>query len=142
MDQFKRVLLDFWREACRHIEINESAAGMAELLGAHLPLERLIVFRIEPEHSLLATVASAPQGLEGLPGSRELPPAEMKRLLTWVRRGTIVSLNAGTRLPAALESLHLPPGENALIVAPLNGSLGPIGVLVLSAPAKKRFNAQ
>lgn len=142
MDQFKRVLLDFWREACRHIEIHESAAGMADLLGAHLPLEHLIVFRIEPEHSLLATVASAPQSLDGLPGSRELPAADLKKLLAWVRRGAIVSIAAGAKLPIALESLHLPATDSALLLAPLNGSVGPIGVLVLEAPPKRKFNAQ
>ena len=38
MERFRDVLLDVWREACRHIEIAESTAAIAPMLAHHLPL--------------------------------------------------------------------------------------------------------
>jgi hypothetical protein len=48
MDRFREILLAVWREACQHIEIHESASGIAALLAEHIPLERLTVERIDP----------------------------------------------------------------------------------------------
>ena len=44
---FREMLLAVWREACQHIEIHESVAGIAELLAAHVPLAHLAVERID-----------------------------------------------------------------------------------------------
>jgi hypothetical protein len=46
MERFREVLLAVWREACQHIEINESISGIAELLAAHVPLDFMTVERI------------------------------------------------------------------------------------------------
>src|SRR5262245_14155994 len=87
MDRFREILLAVWREACQHIEIHESAAGIASLLSEHIPLARLAVERIEPDHNLVATVAWAPSKPgQSLPPSRECRPADMKKLMAWVRR--------------------------------------------------------
>jgi hypothetical protein len=59
MERFREVLLSVWREACQHIEINESATGIADLLATHVPLDCLLVERIVPEHNLIATVGAA-----------------------------------------------------------------------------------
>jgi hypothetical protein len=44
---FRTVLLEVWQEACRHIEIPESCGTIARLLGRHLPLEFLLVRRLD-----------------------------------------------------------------------------------------------
>src|SRR5690242_1606285 len=115
MDRFKEVLLSVWREACQHIEISESAAGIAELLAAHVPLESLLVERIVPEHNLIATVAVAPRPLAaGMTGSRECSPAEMKKLLAWVKRGEIAAPKDGRdrmKPDPIISLLALPDGE-------------------------------
>ncbi len=40
MERFASLLLDVWREGCRHIEIEESLARVAPLLARRLPLDR------------------------------------------------------------------------------------------------------
>jgi hypothetical protein len=79
MERFREILLAVWREACQHIEINESISGIAELLTAHVPLDFMTVERIVPEHGMIATVAAAPhQPPSGMAASRECTPVEMK----------------------------------------------------------------
>src|SRR6476646_8559692 len=56
VDRFGDVLLDVWREACRHIEIRESIRDIAPLLGKHLPVAALLVRRIDQQHHCLETV--------------------------------------------------------------------------------------
>jgi hypothetical protein len=38
VDRFNRLLLDVWREACRHIEIAEATDLITPLLLRHLPI--------------------------------------------------------------------------------------------------------
>ena len=57
MERFREMLLDVWREACRHIEINESATTLAALLAQHLPLSYLLVRRFDSSTQSLSTVA-------------------------------------------------------------------------------------
>src|SRR5687768_11243752 len=79
LERYQKMLLAVWREACQHIEIHESLAGIARLLGESMPLAQLAVERIEPEHHWIATVAVAPSGhLSGEAASRECTAAQMK----------------------------------------------------------------
>ena len=66
LERFGNVLLDIWREACQHIEIQESTANIAELLARELPLAALLVRRFDPPHLAIDTVGI------GEPGRREL----------------------------------------------------------------------
>jgi hypothetical protein len=43
MGRFDAVLLDVWRECCRHIDIEESLATGAGLLAERLPFEWLLI---------------------------------------------------------------------------------------------------
>src|SRR5262245_28716136 len=91
MQRFHSVLLSAWREAARHIEISESASNLAALLADHLPLDFLLVRRIEPAHRTLETIAV------GSPSHRTLPltktaisPGQLRRMLAWGREGTVL----------------------------------------------------
>jgi transcriptional regulator with GAF, ATPase, and Fis domain len=142
MERFREVLLAVWREACQHIEIHESVAGIADLLADHLPLEVLAVERIVPDHGLIATVATAPRVASAeLPASRECGPADMKKLMAWVRRGEISAPGAAKR-DAALNLLALPSGDRDLRVAPLASRGEAVGALVIAARDGASFNAR
>ena len=54
----EKLLLGVWREACRHIDIDQSAERIAHLLANHIPADLLIVRRIDAGRHLLETVAS------------------------------------------------------------------------------------
>ena len=60
MQQFIELLLDVWREACRHIEIAASTANIAQLLESQMPMEWLLVRRIEKERAYVETVGVGP----------------------------------------------------------------------------------
>ena len=88
-EPFRDVLLEVWREACRHIEIHESASTLAALLERHLPLAALMVRRFDAGHHALDTVAyGAPSGqqphssartmLHLVPAGKPAPP--MRRM--------------------------------------------------------------
>ncbi len=51
------VLVDVWREACRHIEIQELTHTIGGILAKHAPLAQLLVRRIDRQKLCLETVA-------------------------------------------------------------------------------------
>src|SRR4030095_14887903 len=67
MGRFSTLLLDVWRESCRHIEIGESLARIAPLLAKRLPLGAVLVRRIEPERRCRETLGAAECRVGGVP---------------------------------------------------------------------------
>jgi transcriptional regulator with GAF, ATPase, and Fis domain len=140
VERFREILLAVWREACQHIEIHESVAGIAELLDPHLPLDFLTVQRIVPEHGLVATIAAAPrQALASLADSRDCAPAEMKKLLAWARRGAVTDPKGDRGLAATLQLLALPSGDRDVRVVPLSNRGEAVGALVVTAKLGEHF---
>jgi transcriptional regulator with GAF, ATPase, and Fis domain len=136
------MLLAVWREACQHIEIHESLAGIAKLLGESMPLAQLAVERIEPEHHWIATVAVAPSSHPpGEASSRDCTPAQMKKLCAWVLRQELAAPEGG-RLPEALAVLATPEDYSDLRVAPLSTRGLAIGALVATATPGAHFTRQ
>ncbi|MBC7336627.1 MAG: hypothetical protein H5U01_10195, partial [Clostridia bacterium] len=78
------LLIEIWREACRHIEISESVAGIATVLKSRIPFEVMVVRRLKPSESALETVAVAPTVPPGL-GQRVTPLSRvaLSRLMQW-----------------------------------------------------------
>jgi transcriptional regulator with GAF, ATPase, and Fis domain len=148
MDRSRRLLLDVWREVCRHIEIEASAANIARFLARHAPLDRLLVLRIDRGQESLV-VAASPAMRSGTPqshdllsvaeGRRSLAPAEFQRLLQWCRTGRL--LVRGKRLSGALGVL-LPEGTiGDVLAAPLlDERRQPSGAVVLIARADRMFD--
>jgi transcriptional regulator with GAF, ATPase, and Fis domain len=139
MERFREILLAVWREACQHIEIHQSLAPIADLLAKHLPLERLVVQHIDPDHNLVATVAAAPQISAPPPNVSECTPAEIKKLLVWLRRGAVSAPDRERGLSPALNVLAIPSDAGDLRVAPLQARGGATGALIVSAPKGQRF---
>jgi hydrogenase-4 transcriptional activator len=143
MEQFRDILLAVWREACQHIEVHESLAGIAQLLSPHLPLDYLAVQRIVPEHNLIATIAAAPrQPADGVAQSHECSSADMKKLLAWVRRGEIANSAdaAGKNSPVRL--LAAPAGDHEARIAPLSSRAEAVGALTVVVLAGRRFESK
>jgi transcriptional regulator with GAF, ATPase, and Fis domain len=140
MDRFREILLAVWREACQHIEIHESAAGIAALMAEHIPLERLAVERIDPDHNTVSTVASAPNRAgDPVAGPRVCTPAEMRKLLGWVRRGEISAIDPAASVPTALDALSIPAVGGEVRAAPLRSRGEVLGALVVCASPGKHF---
>lgn len=142
------LLLDVWREACRHIEIASSTATIALLLAEHLPLGRLWVRRLDPSRPSVETVAmgTSTADLSGTPEGQarcDLPGEVFQGVLRWARRQRV--WRRGTHSPAtdsAPEAL-LPAGVSADVLAgPLGEPERPTGVLVVAALGGERFHPQ
>ena len=99
MEQFQKILLEVWREACRHIEIGESARAIAAILREYMPLERLAIHRLDAEHARVAIAAVVPDAGDVLPGSQALPASELKRIESWIREAKPMHLAAAHPLP-------------------------------------------
>ena len=127
------VLVDVWREACRHIEIQESTHTISGILGKLGPFGQLLIRKIDHQRSCLETVAvgvSVPDYL--LPEARTTcDEGQLKDLLAWCRKQQVLHQD-GTRSRRDLLTTIVPPGMTGDVVA---GALGdvenPSGIIVL-----------
>jgi hydrogenase-4 transcriptional activator len=136
------LLSDVWREACRHIEIEESAAAIATSLADHVPLASIVVLGIDAKTRSLTPLACGASGPSPPPTPRgtTLGPASWRKLTSWLRVGDVIDGEAA-EAEGWLRAV-LPVGVDAEALAgPLRSHEGPIGVLVLIAAAGRTFTA-
>jgi transcriptional regulator with GAF, ATPase, and Fis domain len=143
MERFDTLLLNVWREVCRHLEIGESVARLAPILVRRLPVDLLFVRRLDVARSQLETVAAAVcQGKSSvLPAKSSCSSEAMKQLLQWCEAGQIVRVTAAEardRLPGLV-----PDGtETEVLAGPLSIEEAPIGVLILLTHPPHAFRAE
>ncbi len=143
MDRFNRLLLDVWREACRHIEITEATDLITPLLLRHLPIEHLLLRVVDLERTVVETVAATARerSRSALRMRTDCSPDAMDRLIQWCRRGELIRDKA--------DAVHrrftglVPEGTSGEVLAgPLNTQDGPAGALVLIAQPPRSFDAE
>jgi hydrogenase-4 transcriptional activator len=143
MQDDQQFMLDVWREACRHIRIDESTTAIADVLLRRMPVAKVVVRRIDVARSMLETMAIglvAPEHpMQG--GRAELSADELKQILCWCNeRQTLwpgLSAEANTLL-----RLIVPSGvEGDLVAGPLVDGNGPSGVLLVATQPPRKFTA-
>jgi len=138
--------LSVWREACRHLEIEESVTRMLPMLARALPIDALIVRRLDAARSRLETVAaSAREGRELQGAARtDLSAAELARVTQTTAIGTTHHGHTDDLERAGqVLALLVPAGVSGDVIAGLLFDEGaPIGVLVFVAPPELRFSAE
>jgi transcriptional regulator with GAF, ATPase, and Fis domain len=134
------MLLDVWREACRHIQIHESAATIAALLARHMPLDKVRVLRLDAGARCLLTVAAAPPLADNdAEKRRTYTPAELKQIIHWCGSGRV--LRRGKKRVSGVLSLVLPPHTSADAVAvPLAHPGVPLGLVLVMAREGRPFD--
>lgn len=143
MGSLAPLLLEIWRECCRHIEIEEALATGAELLADRMPLQWLLVRRLDAGRSMVETSATAGPRAGGAPGASHsaLSAPALESLVAWAREGRVVKGGArelAVRLPGLV-----PDGlEGELIAGPLAGEAGPAGFLLFVADAAAHFGPE
>ena len=133
MQEFRSVLLDVWREACRHIEIGQSTDTIATLLAAHVSIAQIQVRQIDPSRCCLETIAQGPGTSSAMPieARSECTAAQMELLLAWCKLGRVSHGKSGGGELAAI----VPAETTADVLAgPLQLQSGRAAVLVLIAP--------
>jgi transcriptional regulator with GAF, ATPase, and Fis domain len=122
-----------WREACRHIEIAASTTNIAQLLVPQMPMDLLLVRRIERERAYIETVGV---GLNSHshplhPDRTDCSAVHMSRLLAWCHRGEVTLRTRGHRLENHL-AVAIPFAlEGDLLMGPLVSEHGTYGLLFL-----------
>lgn len=142
MEPFRGLLLHVWKEACRHIEIQEAATNIAAMLAQQMPLAAILVRRFDPAHHALVTAARAEidDDLPPLATTTQLGPTQYKKLLAWARSGLTLRKNR-RELPRELSLILPEPLEGDMLIASLGSPSEPHGVLVLVASIGKHFDA-
>jgi transcriptional regulator with GAF, ATPase, and Fis domain len=135
--------LSVWREACRHLEIEESVARIFPTLAAALPVGAVIVRRLDAARMRLETVAAAPGDVVAIGGASriELGAASLAALGQRAAAGALWHGEAGTATDDALAQV-VPEGVLGDVLAgALVEDTTVLGALVLVARAGTRFSA-
>ena len=140
--KFLPVLLEVWREGASHLEIEESLARIAPILAEHLPLDAILLRRLDAARPSVDTVAAqACRPGVRLPSEArsELSPPELETLVGWGQAGR-ADHQPARALARRLPGLLPPALGGDLIAGPLAGEGGaPAGFVILVARGSRRF---
>ena len=143
MEQFHSLLIDVWREVCQHTEIDEAVGLIARLLVRRLPLDTILVRRIDLQRASIETVAMASirSAAPAIEVRTEMESAGLQAALEWCRRGEIWHREtAGSRpVPVGLIPADL---AAAAIAGPLNMADGGAGLLILVPRPHEPFETE
>lgn len=137
------MLVQVWKEVCRHSEIAEAIDLVSSILARRLPVGAVVVRRIDLSRRAMETVGAKGVPTEGTWGQTrtECLSPEWDRLVAWCRGGEVLRGDAEhlrTLIPGAI-----PTGAMGLLLAgPLSGRDGPTGVLILMARDDARFDPE
>jgi len=142
MQRFAPLLLEIWREAGRPAAIGDALARCAPLLARRLPIDWILLRRIEPARGGVETVAAAACRPGPLPedARTELGAPELESLVAWARAGRVLHRRAralAEQLPGLLPDV----ADADVLAGPLAGESDAPGVLVLGARRPRRFDA-
>lgn len=127
MTAFNPLLLEVWREACRHIEIERSVDTFARLLDGELALDTLAIVRFDRGRGTLevrarAGSAPAPSSVRAV---RELRGPERRLIERWVA--------GGSESPLPFFMALLGEEEGTWYAGPLATEHGTAGALLIRA---------
>ncbi len=143
MPSFRDVMLSVWQEACRRSHIADATQRIAALVSRALPLETLLVRRVDLQHTCLDTVGVGHVGATAGPLTvrTRCRAEELAELVEWLQAGGVQHHSGrGERTgPWAFVA----PGElkGELLVGAIHGSDQLLGVLVIVAGRSRRFSA-
>ena len=143
MERLARDLLSaVWREACRHIELEQSTTAIAAAVSAVMPLRGLLVLRGDASRRTIETLAvgAVHDGFRAAPRTAEVPEDTWKKYLRWLKSGDAMQVAAADDhdwLRAALPSGVI--GD--VLVGPLRCDGRPSGMLVVVAQPGASFTA-
>ncbi len=137
VSRFGHLLLSVWREACRHTEIGDALADAAPDLFRRLPVDLIVVRRLDPARRSVETVATGVCRPTPLPSElrRELSERSWSALHSWCQQGQLLR-GVAESADGAPEGL-VPAGlAGDLIVGPLLTPEGPAGAVLFLRNAR------
>jgi transcriptional regulator with GAF, ATPase, and Fis domain len=143
MEPFQSVLLDVWRETCRHIEIDEAVRRISPHVAAYIPAQHTLIRQLVADRQVVETVAvdSVGVGSTELSGRSQLSPTQFQFLSDWCRRREVLRTTTED-LQRELPGLLSMQAVGQAIVAGLSSEHGVCGVLVLLAHPGSGFTLE
>jgi transcriptional regulator with GAF, ATPase, and Fis domain len=141
MERYHELLFSVWREACRHIEIDESLTRIAAILGRVMPAESLTLYFADPQAGHVERLCHI-----NLKQDRPAPPPpefdarQTERLAAWCKTTKVVR-GSKSSLPSALPPTVFAGTGTFVLVIPLASEHGTLGLLTMdasSAPFNER----
>ena len=121
--------LAIWREACQHLDIEESLSRMLPVIGRFLPVDAIAALGIDVAKRTLTPLANAGPDIVGVPRSKlSLSGGHFDELLSWV----------ALKEPLVASELSFEPlpkgrASGAMLLGPLTDDEGPVGLVVFHA---------
>lgn len=139
VEQLQELMLDLWRAAGRQTDMAASTRSITPLLAHWMPVERLLVRRIEPERLCIETVGVAGVLSPSIAERSVYSTAHLQALLAWCQRGEVRLQRHGGQLESVL-AIVVPPGlDSDLLIGPLLSEHGTRGVVILLATPGQHF---
>lgn len=150
VERFQRLLLDVWREACRHIHIGESAETFLRLLREQMPVQGIVIHWVDVEHLRVTVAAAIPgeaarlvqAGDASVGRSNEFTEKLFRQLTAWIASGETVRVDRNLKKTSPLSGLVTPVGDDILLIAPLSGPNGTQGLMTLIPVRHEVLTAQ
>jgi len=127
-----RALMEVWREVSQHTSISETVARVAGIVQRYLPLQHLVVRRLDAQKSRLESIAVGPESSDALlaQGRVGYTADELNRVLDWLQSGRLI-WRAGDGGGSGMAELVIPCCVNGVAAAgPLADRDGAWGVAV------------
>ena len=143
MATFHPLLLEVWREGCRHIEIEGSVDTFARMLGAPLALEALAIVRFDRSRGTLELLARAGAAEKPKRGRmvRELRGAERRLVERWITAGALAR-GSGEEDPLPLFRTLLGDADGPWLAGPLATEHGTAGALLFRMREGEALDAE
>jgi len=138
MKRHHQLLLSVWREACRHIELDESLARIAPLLADPLALHGMQLFHVDADLKRVERLGTVLEDDESLSPAPAMDARRVAALARWCKTGTPLAFNAAAPVPAIPAELCDGLG-NQILALPLRSEHGTLGALLLGARTGHRF---
>lgn len=142
MQKYSQLFIEIWQEACRHIEIAESCTSFHEIIAKYLPIEQLLIFRLNTATNTLEPLAVSPPGVEkDTPGLRHLSSQETAVLQKWAQNKNALRWNTSLPMPPEADALlHNNASSGSWLAAPVSDAAGHTGFVAMRAGRDNQFN--
>jgi hydrogenase-4 transcriptional activator len=143
MEAFIPLLLEVWREACRHIDIDQATARIAPVLARRIPFDTLLVRRLNLQRACVETVAAEPQSSQrpGFAVRTDGRPEQIDSLVRWSQEGRTFRGEA-RKLQEDLPGILPSDVRGKVLAGPLKRDTRVVGFLVLLAPPGGSFSGE
>ncbi len=138
MEQVHRLLIQVWREACRHIDIADSAGRIATIVAQHSPIDRLVVLAFDPSCDQIIPRAEALNDRAPSLTPRLLNRKDKRLLQQWLRAPALLRHDEGEGDPM-ITILLGQSSTRGWIAAALESDNGTRGALLLRVRSNKRL---